>query len=370
MFKKAIIMFIFIILFYILMRLIQKRIRLINPQEGFASIADISDPIVKSLMESNSISPISDSVYNKKYYDSKTPLKDFHIKSSFHSAFNGKTISKDMVLYILHRGYRVLDFEVFYDFADVDNTAKTAMVSVRSGGYYANESVPLRDILDIIGLHGFSSVSNREDPIFIQIRPHYMTPSSSDSDADKGKKIGHNTQLNTHIENALEKLEQLNVHHRGSISANTSLEILKGKAIVIMDNTSNKYLQLKSDLLINRINMNPNNMSVCMAESKLENCTSESKLVQIRPIDVNDQLLPENPETTNLIRSTSCNICFIMAWNSPFISGYSSMGFSNLGEYETLFANTGGSAFVPMKEVKSYASSHNPNKLNSNKLYV
>ena len=372
MFKKALILFIFILLFYILLRLVQKRIHLLNRRdvEGLTSMANISDPVVKSLVKTNTISPVSDNVYEKNYYGSKLTIKDFHIKSCFHSAFNGTNVSKDMVLYLLHRGYRVFDFEVFYDKRPDDTSAKSAMVSVRSGNFYSDESIFLRDVLDILGLHGFSSVSNKDDPLFVQIRPHYKTPNSTDTEADKSKKIGDNTQLNTHIESALEKLEELNVHYRGPVSANTTLDRIKKKMIVIMDANSNKYSQIKSNTLINRINMNPSNMSICMAESRLDNCSSDSKIVQIRPIDLNDQLLPENPETMKLITSTSCNICFVMAWNSPFVGGYSSMGFSNVAEYELMFANAGGSAFILVKDARSYAESNNPNKLNSNKLYV
>jgi hypothetical protein len=366
-YKKILIIFTLIIVFYILFRLIQKRVKLLN-DEGFASISDIQDPIVKKLMSSNSLVGITDNIKDKKYYDPKKPLKDYFIKSCYHSAFNGKTTSRDMVLYLLHRGYRFLDFEVFYDNISKNETVKSAVVSIRSGGFYAKESIPLRDILDIICLHGFSSVSNRDDPLFIQIRPAYSTISSIDTPEDKNKIIAENTQLNTHIETALDKLKEMNLQYNGMINAKTTLEQIMKKAVIIMENTSNHYLQLKTNTLIKKINMNPNSMSLCFSESNMENCSSETKLVQIRPEDNKSVILPENSQPLQLIKTMSCNISPIMAWFSPFIGGYSTMGYSNLGEYELIFSNTGGSAFILLKEAKSYSEINNPNKLNSNKL--
>jgi hypothetical protein len=50
----------------------------------------------------------------------------------------------------------------------------------------------------------------------------------------------------------------------------------------------------------------------------------------------------------------------MMAWMSSYIGGLSSVGLSQLGEYETMFLKTGGSAFVLLSEAKSYSTLNNP----------
>jgi hypothetical protein len=84
-------------------------------REGISCISEIKNPSVKKILDSNPVSEITDSLSSKKYFANDDPLHKFHIKASYHSAFNGTDISKDMVLYILSRGYRFLDFEIYYD---------------------------------------------------------------------------------------------------------------------------------------------------------------------------------------------------------------------------------------------------------------
>ena len=45
------------------------------------------------------------------------PLREYCIKSSYNTALSGKYVSTDMIKYVLTRGCRFLDFEIFY----VDN---------------------------------------------------------------------------------------------------------------------------------------------------------------------------------------------------------------------------------------------------------
>jgi hypothetical protein len=58
----------------------------------------------------------------------------------------------------------------------------------------------------------------------------------------------------------------------------------------------------------------------------------------------------------------------MMAWFSTYIGGYSSAGLSQLGDYENLFLNAGGSAFVLLSEAKTYSTYNDPSKINDNKL--
>jgi len=278
-----------------------------------------------------------------------------------------------MVLYLLHRGYRFLDFEIYYDYpsekmANPNNTPiKKAVVAFADGSTTSKNNLELKDILEIIHLNAFSNASNNNDPLFIQIRPMYNIPTSKDTADEKNKKIGENTQLNTQIEQALSIFTSYK--YNDAVDGLTPIKKLFKKVIIIMDNVSNPYTNLKTSNLISMINMNPDNMTLCNAASSLDNCNKNNNtLIQVTPNDSNNKLLSQNPHSLKIISATSCNFCPMMAWFSTYIGGYSSAGLSQLGDYETLFLNTGGSAFVLLSEAKTYSTYNDPSKMNDNKL--
>lgn len=370
LFKKLILFMIFVILFYILFRLIKKRTEILHVMkqdrpvvEGLSCISDITNQKVKKILDSNSIGQITDNLSVKGYYKGTDPISNYHIKASYNSAFDGKDITKDMLLYVLYRGYRFLDFEIYYDLVSGEKSEiKRAVVSYKDNSITANVNMPLQDLLDIINIHAFSNVNNKDDPLFIQLRPIYNMPASSDSDADKIRMTGENTQLNTQIEAALRTISS-SYKYPSPFTSTTQIRNLLKKTIIIMDNVSNPNTNQKTPELIGMINMNPIDMIMCNAESKLEECKnigSSQKLIQVKPTDANDQPLTQNPDSLNIVSKTSCNICPMMAWMSSYIGGLSSVGLSQLGEYETMFLKTGGSAFVLLSEAKSYSTLNNP----------
>jgi hypothetical protein len=337
--------------------------------EGLSCISEIKDPSVKKLMDSNTVGQIIDNLSSKGYYNTDDTIDKYHIKASYNSAYNGKEISKDMLLYILSRGYRYLDFEVYYDIvSSASGQLKTAVVSYVDGSTVANVTMTLTDILDIINLNAFSNVENKNDPLFIQIRPIYSMPSANDSEDVKNKKIGENTQLNTQIQNAFSSIST-SYKYNGEVTSSTKISSLLSKIVIIMDKTSNVYSNNKTVNLINMINIDPVNMTLCNAESKLEDCNkNNNKLIQVTPTDSNEKKLTQNPESLDVISKTSCNICPMMAWMSSYTGGFKYAGLSQLGEYETMFLNAGGSAFILLSQTKDYCTANNPTKLNSNTL--
>ena len=378
--KKITYGFIFAILFYILFRLVKKRTEILKSMkgenvhitEGLSTISNISNVHVKKIMTSNSISEITENLSEKKYYNDDSPLNMFHIKASYNSAYSGKDISTDMVLYVLHRGYRFLDFEVYYDIVSDKNanmnSMKKAVVSFTDGSTTSKNNLELKDILEIVNLNAFSNVSNNNDPLFIQIRPIYNIPTSKDSNDDKNKKIGENTQLNAQIEQALSVFSSYKYNDK--VDGLTPIKNLLKKIIIVMDNVSNTHTNFKTQNLISKINMNPEDMTLCNAESKSDDCNkNNNKLIQVRPNDSKNKILLQNPHSLKIISATSCNICPMMSWLSNYIGGYSSAGLSQLGDYETMFLNAGGSAFILLSEAKTYATFNDPTKMNDNKLH-
>lgn len=344
---KIIMIVIFAILFYILFRLVKKRTEILRGMEqpsvaieGLTCISEITDATVKKIMDANKIVPIQDNLSSKKYYkdDTSRTLDKYHIKASYHSAFDGTKISKDMLLYVLHCGYRFLDFEVYYDYDSGDkrslnNKSKTAVVSYNDGSTISSVTVALKDILETINIHAFSNVNNKDDPLFIQIRPVY------------GKEKGENDLLDSRI--------------------NTAITIIDNAIKDVTRTTTMSSLLKKTVVIINNFSSPPNYMKQCNAESELEKCTLDKSknqvIIQVTPTDSKNKILSSNPQSLDIISKTNCHICPMMAWKPSYTPGLSSFGaLSQLGDYETMFLKTAGSAFVLLTEAKAYSDTNNP----------
>lgn len=394
-YRKFAILIIIIIAFYILYRLIAKRQAILHKSastipmniegmtinqtekngktiEGLSAIPSATIKRVLDIEKNNSVTLSLKNLTENSSNNSK-PLGSFFIKSSFNSAYDGNAVSQDMVLYILSRGYRFLDFEVYYDisngtFVGFSNTGAWPSVS--------NTNVLFSDIIETVTQNCFKNpCPNMNDPLFIQIRPMYQLFNDNDDTATKQMKTGKNNQLNTQIETALGKISDYNLQYKGSISANTNINSLMGKIVVIMDNTSNA-MNAKTDSLKSKINLSPaisNNSAskfVIKKYGELEKTQPDAELYEIIPYDNRNKVMTYNPNVLSIVSDTACNICPILAWLPSYISGLSAAGVSELGSYELFFNNAGGSAFIQIDEAKSYANANNTNRLNSKILSV
>jgi hypothetical protein len=121
----------------------------------------------------NTISSFSNNVQD-------LPINQFCIKGSVNSAYTGEYITPTMVQYVLSRGCRALDFEVYMDGEErpivgysPDQTALNP-----SSRHTSNKKFPyLRDVLKIAIQSAFNSTNgtayttpNKDDPLFINIR--------------------------------------------------------------------------------------------------------------------------------------------------------------------------------------------------------
>ena len=113
------------------------------------------------------------------------PLKQFCIKGSYNSAYSGKYVSDEMVKYVLSRGCRFLDFELYY--LPISNNPTKDGYDICVG--YSNDptaynpnihnthNVPFYNVLKNTIACAFSSqagssyvTTNTNDPLFIQLR--------------------------------------------------------------------------------------------------------------------------------------------------------------------------------------------------------
>ena len=99
-------------MYSVILKIIRNRnVKFANIQEGLVGMVDDAE-FEKVKNDKNFMSISSIQSMENKY--AKLPIKDYCIKSSYNSATTGKTVNKKMIQYVLSRGCRFLDFEVFY----------------------------------------------------------------------------------------------------------------------------------------------------------------------------------------------------------------------------------------------------------------
>ena len=377
---------IFLIL-HIIFRFIQKRINLFKIFEGFESSR------VNSLEKKNpnklAITNFTTDNLTKRNgitdLDEALKLKHYVIKSSFNSAFNGSEMDLEMIKYVLSRGCRFLDFEVFWTVpSESTDNNPSAVVSMSDDPFSpSNNTLPMNDVFKTIMLEVFNSACpNPDDPLFIQIRPKV---------ADKKNE---QMELFNKIASSLlfyfGNVSNSNVLFNGTVTKNTSISDLMGKVIIVFDNTnyplySRNSPQLKNIVhletmstnmnIYNHSNFNMTNTDVSEETDSKETTTPSPNNYSNRPIfklsvnpdeyttDVTTihEVLPimidenkpysmmENTEFKQMI-SYGAQITPMEFWsNDKHLKLYEEM-FNDYGNESSLI----GSAFIPFTSAISY----------------
>jgi hypothetical protein len=188
LFNKLLILLIILISFFILYHLFIQRQKILNGQIGKEGMTTVDKNQEK--LEQNDIqremsaleikTPTTMSNVNKRV--AKLPLNQVCIKGSYNSAYTGKYISIEMIRYVLSRGCRYLDFELYF-LDDKENISSGKELYV---GYSkdANATSPttynkvlFTTVLKNTLAAAFSMQSgkkyvttNPNDPLFIQLR--------------------------------------------------------------------------------------------------------------------------------------------------------------------------------------------------------
>ena len=121
LYRKLLIVIIIILFSYILYRLWIRRIQLYNSLRVHEGFTTYSDKTVNTIQSNNkttinlqniNIANIS-SIHGVNPSDA-LQLSNYCIKSSYNTAYNGSDVSIDMITYVLSRGCRFVDFEVYW----------------------------------------------------------------------------------------------------------------------------------------------------------------------------------------------------------------------------------------------------------------
>jgi hypothetical protein len=364
--KKILLSIIIILFSFILFFLLQKRqfiIKTIQLQEGAIGIIPVDYNYIKGEVESVAMDPTlysSGISANINSTTMKTPLNQLCIKASYNTAYSGKYISDIMVNYVLSRGCRFLDFEIYYlpdpsgNYTtcvgySVDPTAINPTIS-------NTENVLFADILQTTIQNAFIpsssstyTVTNTNDPLFIHLR---LKTSKEDMNL-----------LFQSIQTILKATSKDPKYHSyftiSKIDGGSVVSSIKQKVVIIFE--KNEFIDLKDS----QYNMISNTDTLTKSTYK--------------QLDVKKYIgcAPKQGKENNVV--FNCNHTFNLvvpddyhkSQNNPLIST-SIMDYGNqitmfqyyvndyyLIEYENLF-KTYNSSFVSLYDCMNYINQHPP----------
>ena len=225
-YRKVLIGIIVLLFLYIIWNFLKKKVKRMVASSTTESFTEsfTSDPAavseVTSITNSN---PVKLNGLSKNFADQ--PLRQYVIKGAYNSAVSGNYVSTDMIKYVLSRGCRFLDFEIFL--IPDDKGKPVAQVACSTDSTFntidTNNSILLDDALTAVVTNAFANPSpNGTDPLFINLRVKSKDPSIYNLVA---------TSVDFHLKTSL---------YKGKVTNNTIMSTLMGKTVLLMDKTVNR----------------------------------------------------------------------------------------------------------------------------------
>jgi len=236
------------------------------------------------------------------------PIKDYVIKSSYNSAVTGKHVNMEMITYLLHRGVRMLDFEIMliHDKPMVTYTNDKTLDTKKT-----DEVLLLDNIFSMLVSSAFvQPTPNVLDPLFIHLR---MKSNGSELYKRVAKSI--DSTLRPRL-------------YDGKITKKTLMKDIMGKIVIIVDKTIDRNYLIEAECPIreptcydlkNYINMESGSDIAHMfnysgllgltqdhvrVEDKCELCTNTKNMKVVLPDSVN--INSKNPNINEFITGYGC----------------------------------------------------------------
>jgi hypothetical protein len=370
LFKKLLILIIIIIFLYIVWQLIILHINLKkhfqlpiveNFKEGLSISSLFSSDQQSELnnMKSDIDIKLSSIIDNNK---TKLTIKDFCIKSSYNTAVSGNYVSTDTLIYVINRGVRYLDFEVFYlDVSLNKSTIKEPVVSYTTDPTYVQLNtinfILLSDVLTKSVQNAFSSKSstfkNFNDPLIINLRIK-----------------SNDKNVYSSVAKCIDNTIKQKLYSK-KINKDTTLDKIMGKVIISFD--INNYLyyddyQKKSCSNNNNINSKDDCNNLLSKYINIENGGKDMNLLLYSYLIPKKTFIPNRDGTTNIdniyvanpdsnyLKISKNNPDFgdwLLKYGCPIIPFQFHLNDSTLQDYEQFF-NDNNSAFVPLADSITY----------------
>jgi hypothetical protein len=218
-FQIIAILLIVVIVLYLLFRFFQTQYyilgvqnRLVMGKEGFQEGLKTTGDDVSSMTLKDDGPGVTTVKYSK--YPALT-LKDYVVKTSYNTAYTGSSMSMKAITYVLTRGYRFLDFEIFMvDGGPVVGYSEDPKNRVIT----SSNTLPFGQVLYNVMNAAFSPPSpNSNDPLFIQLR---IKTTDSTAFEMVAKAIDKNIKNRLYV---------------GAVNGMTPIADLMGKIVLVID---------------------------------------------------------------------------------------------------------------------------------------
>ena len=351
-FKKIIIAFIILILTYVIIRFFQRKNEILNntdkPATRDANIEHftLGIPAIFGLpSQSAELDSLKQStpvkIQNIVPAYQSLPLRELCIKGSYNSAYTGNYINLDMIKYVMSRGCRFLDFEVYYIQEDNKYMPKVGYTTDSTFTILESEnSILLDNVLSAVVANGFSNVSpNNNDPIFINLRI-------------KSK--------NNDVYNSVAKSIDFAIRSKifkGPVTVDTPINKLMNSIVIIIDKTINRdyaqYTDCKGNNkdcydLTKYVNMESGSemFNIVKYSEVINQCTSPINILQSNINTDVKKIRMALPDIVPLTKRNPVISDFIMLFNCQIIPNRFYYYDRPLEDYEKLFDDN-KSAFIP-----------------------
>jgi hypothetical protein len=269
------------------------------------------------------------------------PLKQLCIKASYNSALTGNYINVEMLKYLLYRGCRFMDFEVF-SFDDNPYVAYSTDSTYSSINTQNKET--LQDVLTCIANYAFTTPTpNTADPMFIHLR----IKTNNDKLYDKiGSVIDYVLKTRMYLDS--------NSGNATQVTGDTILNDIRGKVIIVLDKGSAPTYKTVSGLG-SYVNMESNS-EVLRTYSYSVLTQQLHTVVNIKDDGLNTDVVGMKlvmPDLVpNLFGSTRNSIYkpMVLDYGAQVVMYPFYQVDMYLGQYESAFA-AGKSAFVPLSKM-------------------
>ena len=329
-YKKIILLIAFLIFIYIVFDLYQRKQELALYSFDIKENFDIPNPSQSSEdIELNSmIYKDQQKITSISQADTNMPLSQYVVKASYNSACTGNYVNTKAVEYVISRGCRFVDFEVF-DISNVPHVAFSKDPTFKS--IDSKNKILLNDVLTSVVTTAFSSKSpNLNDPMFINLRIK-----SNNDDVYKTIAKSIDASLKTKLYNV-------------KINENTKLKDIMGKIVLFVDKTirydykdytkcnandSNcydltKYINIESGSDYLRLNQYSNILDQQINRPRIldDNENTDKKYINLVIPDFNMKNT-NNPSIGKFVKDYGCQYVAYKFYNKD----------SQLEEYEMLF---------------------------------
>ena len=328
---------------YLLYRLIQKQNKNIPRTGPQYTYNDDPTPVKTAELNRITITNPGSGITNFVQGSSSPYLRDYCIKSSSDSAFSGGYMNLEMIKYVLRRGCRFLDFNVFIkDDIPVVAYSKDVIYDPSFNSFTSMDlPVSLEGVLKTIKSNAFSDTApNPKDPLFIHLK------------------------IKTNINDAFQNIAKLvdgnlkSVLFKGPVTPTTYVTDLMSKIILIVDiSTSPTYGNFPDCGTDLSSCFNLKNYVNIESGSNALRIYSENEILQqtINPPDPGVYLMRVVYPSSNMVGiTTNCDsLNLIKKYGVQFTAQAFYKPDAKLKSYEAMFSKY-KSAFVPMATAVNY----------------